>query len=207
MQIRKTWEQAPTALKCVFLAIGILFIAMLNLYVSHIIWYTAFDKLSRYGWYWDIVTKLNELIYPPLHHFEWNTLKPDNYFVWYAWEMIKLIIRNFPLYGSLYLLGNIATYAKRKTLPTKINLLMLPINYFKVTILAYLLTHFLIFPLDVLTFFEIILPEQSVSLAGPLCSHVFWLSIFFAWRQISHRDQPSKFHLPSFPKVSPSPTL
>lgn len=190
--------------KKILLILGVIFVIVLNLYISHFIW----DKLTYTNWFWDIETKLNELILPPLHHFEWNTLKPNPTFDWYVWRVVKLLVRQSPIYIPLFFLGNIIVYTKRKTLPKRINVLMLPLNYIKVTILAYWLTMILTSPIGYLLYFEVILPEQAVSFPGPMYSHVFWLSIFFAWRQISHRDKPrKKFYLPSFPKVSPSPTL
>lgn len=190
--------------KKILLILGIIFVIVLNLYVSHFIW----GKLVFQEWALDLSTKLNELIFPPLHHFEWNTLKPNPTFDWYVWRVVKILVRQSPIYIPLFFLGNIIVYAKRKSLPKLTNILMLPLNYIKVIILAYYLTHILTFPFLLLTLFEILQPEQIMSFPGPMYSHVFWLSIFFAWRQISHRDKPrKKFHLPAFPKVSPSPTL
>lgn len=189
--------------KKILLILGIIFVIVLNLYISNYIWEVLIDKT----WYWDIVTKLNELIYPPLHHFEWNTLKPNPIFDWYVWRVVKILVRQSPIYIPLFLLGNIIVYTKRKTLPKRINVLMLPLNYIKVIVLSYYITNLLIIPFLLLAYWGIIQIEHVVMFSGTVCSHVFWLSIFFAWRQISHRDKPSKFHLPSFPKASPSPTL
>lgn len=193
-------------LKKALLMIGIVLVIILNFYISSELWF-ATSSIPPTHWFSRLTQQLTLLIVPPLHHFEWNTLKPDSPFVWYIWNMIKLIISNIPYYGVLYLLGNTIAYSARKTLPTATNLLMLPLNYFKVTIFTYLLTEIIIFPINLLVSFEILKKECLISLGGVMFSHVFWLSIFFAWRQISHRDKPSKFHLPAFPKASPSPTL
>lgn len=198
-------ETSLKILKKFLQIIGIIFIIVLNLYISHIIYDTIMEKAPR--WFWDIETRLNELIYPPLHHFEWNTLKPNPIFDWYVWRVVKMLVRQSPIYIPLFLLGNIIVYTKRKNLPKLTNILMLPLNYIKVIILAYYLTRALTFPFLLLTLFEILQPEQIMAFPGPMYSHVFWLSIFFAWRQINLRGKPSKFHLPAFPKASPSPTL
>lgn len=190
--------------KKILLIFGIILGIVLNLYISNYIWVALIDKT----WYWDIVTKLNELIYPPLHHFEWNTLKPNSTFVWYVWKVVKILVRQSPICIPLFLLGNVIVYAKRKTLPKRVNVLMLPLNYIKVIVLSYYITNLIIVPLLLSAYLGIIQLEHVVMFSGPVCSHVFWLSIFFAWRQISLRDKPrKKFYLPSFPKVSPSPTL
>lgn len=194
--------------KKVIFGLGVIDVLIVNAFVSSKIHDSILEYLFRQHWFGDILSQMNALIFPPLHHFEWNTLKPDNPFAWAVWNMIKCLVSFIPTLVPLFLITSIGVYAASKTLPTKADLLILPLNYIKATVFAYIFTHLSIYLIILFIYFGFLSEDLFITRDGTLYSYVFWLSIFFAWRQISLRDKPrKKFHFPVFPKVSPSPTL